>query len=576
MGSISRNETKANEQAEAPPELVDFLEEYNQKSDREPTALDATIVELDCYEPNSQSIRLTGRDLCQHLLITGTTGSGKTTGLLYPMLRDLIAYRASDPRQKMGLLVYDCKSDALEAFVRQQAAAVGRSKDVVVLGTGHYHLDYFSENLSIDDIKDIVEQWSSFIHDEHTFFDQNRKNMLEAGITLYLILRKKPNFSGMLEFLSELINEERAVMEVIDMGQSIKNACKELRKPQLQSKIHNYIQILKAWRVMDQRTKSNCIGCINNVLTPMHSTLMNGLFQNRQKSRRFHMREISEKGKIVILKLPAIAMPTETKFVGNMVKALLLSEILQRSEQTLNPDQRMMGLVMDEYPLVATGNHPRFGDPRQLQTVRSKGVFYLAAVQSFSGLEAEVGSNAMDALLANFGNYFFMRSTEPRLEQYAAIQLGVKMQEITRSPPAPPAPSDLDFAPPPRPRKFRVPRAIIEPGSLSRLESHECYIALSNGYLSKNPHAVVPLFPNLQQSATVEHFTTNKPELPASIKNQMEKIEKRIEKERQREQRSKPSSAQHATHGHEDSQNFEPYDDMEKWTNDKIDDDVPF
>ena len=66
-----------------------------------------SIINLECYEPNSGRICMDARDLCQHTLIVGSTGSGKTTGLMQPMIQNLIEYKASDPVHKLGLVIYD-------------------------------------------------------------------------------------------------------------------------------------------------------------------------------------------------------------------------------------------------------------------------------------------------------------------------------------------------------------------------------------------------------------------------------------------------------------------------------------
>lgn len=78
--------------------------------------------------PN-QPLKLDRESLFQHLLVLGGTGEGKTTAVIKPLLRQVLA----DP--DFGAFISDAKGvlwrDAVEV-----AEALGRSGDVVVLGTG--------------------------------------------------------------------------------------------------------------------------------------------------------------------------------------------------------------------------------------------------------------------------------------------------------------------------------------------------------------------------------------------------------------------------------------------------------
>ena len=65
---------------------------------------------------------------------------------------------------------------------------------------------------------------------------------------------------------------------------------------------------------------------------------------------------------------------------------------------------------MEEYPLVASCG--RFGDGVNLQTIRSKGGFVVAATQGLVSLDMAVGRANREQLMLNFNNRFISRSEE--------------------------------------------------------------------------------------------------------------------------------------------------------------------
>jgi hypothetical protein len=70
------------------------------------------------------------RGLYTGIVIVGAIGSGKTSACIYPYVEQLLAYRASDPEQKIAGLILDVKGD----FCRHLRAILerhGRSGDYI-------------------------------------------------------------------------------------------------------------------------------------------------------------------------------------------------------------------------------------------------------------------------------------------------------------------------------------------------------------------------------------------------------------------------------------------------------------
>jgi hypothetical protein len=72
--------------------------------------------------------RLPEKGMYTGILITGATGSAKTSAAQYPFTAQLIHLHASDPARKMGGLIIDAKGNYAD-FVQDQCARAGRLAD---------------------------------------------------------------------------------------------------------------------------------------------------------------------------------------------------------------------------------------------------------------------------------------------------------------------------------------------------------------------------------------------------------------------------------------------------------------
>ena len=73
--------------------------------------------------------------LYQNILITGTTGSGKTSSAMYPFCRQLIEYEAFNPEKKLSMLILDVKGNFYKK-VLDYANSVSRQDDIVLIKLG--------------------------------------------------------------------------------------------------------------------------------------------------------------------------------------------------------------------------------------------------------------------------------------------------------------------------------------------------------------------------------------------------------------------------------------------------------
>lgn len=76
------------------------------------------------------------KSLYQNILITGTTGSGKTSSAMYPFCKQLIEYKSTDLREKLGMLILDVKGNFYEQ-VLEFAKESFREDDIILIKLGN-------------------------------------------------------------------------------------------------------------------------------------------------------------------------------------------------------------------------------------------------------------------------------------------------------------------------------------------------------------------------------------------------------------------------------------------------------
>ena len=158
------------------------------------------------------------------------------------------------------------------------------------------------------------------------------------------------------------------------------------------------------WQSLDSRTKSNETSTISNLLSAFTNPSVEGLLSKIGK-HRLDLDRLIEGGKIAVVSFPACVDGFSAAVVAKLLKGGYYRAIQKRQGF-----KRLAGIIMDEYPLVASCG--RFGDGVNLQTIRSKGGFVVVATQGLVSLDMAVGRVNREQLMLNFNNRFIFRSEE--------------------------------------------------------------------------------------------------------------------------------------------------------------------
>ena len=172
----------------------------------------------------------------------------------------------------------------------------------------------------------------------------------------------------------------------------------------LKRRLERLKELFLEWQSLDSRTKSNETSTISNLLSAFTNPSVEGLFSKIGR-QRLDMEKILEGGKIAVVSFPACIDGFSAAVVAKLLKGGYYRAIQKRQGF-----KRLAGIIMDEYPLVASCG--RFGDGVNLQTIRSKGGFVVAATQGLVSLDMAVGRANREQLMLNFNNRFIFRSEE--------------------------------------------------------------------------------------------------------------------------------------------------------------------
>ena len=161
------------------------------------------------------------------------------------------------------------------------------------------------------------------------------------------------------------------------------------------------------WQSLDSRTKSNETSTISNLLSAFTNPSVEGLLTKRK--HRLDLDRLIEGGKIAVVSFPACVDGFSAAVVAKLLKGGFYT-VLQKRQNF----KRLAGIIMDEYPLVASCG--RFGDGVNLQTIRSKGGFVVVATQGLVSLDIAIGRVNREQLMLNFNNRFIFRSEEKEVK----------------------------------------------------------------------------------------------------------------------------------------------------------------
>jgi hypothetical protein len=434
--------------------------------------LDEVVVRIPCYEPASDQVLLTGRTLCNHGILVGASGSGKTSILRW-YLKSFIHHRADDPGQRPGLFVFDLNADDTVPLVAKWAREAGREDDLRILSGDEGHLDLFAAVQRLDQLSAATAQlmhgpWAS-LQGDNAYWTETTRILLDAGLTVCFAVEGALRLETVRRFLQDWlvskqlsVDDETLLAGFTQLGRRLS----ECSDKTVVAKLEMARATLEMWAKLDTRTKGILTSLFVDALAPLAAT-ETARYLNIRRPPKFDPEELPL-GRIMVFSLPAALHTESASLLGKTIKARLWTALQQRPQDR---HQRLCGVLADEYHYLASGGHGRSSDVTALATLRSRSVAVVFASQSLDHLANVMGPANFGALMPNFGSHFFFRSAEPHTGALATAIMGSR--EVY--------PKDwedrgvlvIDGSTPP-------PSELVCPtGALARLEPCQAYVSVA-------------------------------------------------------------------------------------------------
>ena len=357
--------------------------------------------------------------LCKHTIFIGSTGSGKTTSLNV-LLRDIIRHNANDEAQKVGLLVFDLKGDNTLFRIRKWAEECGREEDVIdYCADSQFYFDPLGGLDSFRKIPEYVERLYNIFpfQSSEVYWEQSLRKRFKTVLTYCLFRHGKTTYKLFLDELREFTTADSSNNSWRDVMDSVEMVLRALEKKSKGATAESY-EILREllentragvneWQHLDPRTKSNELSTMTNLVSNFGNPITNGYIFAGNNRTRLDVGELVCEGKIVVASFDGISSRQSASAICKLLKSDVYGHIQARQ----NPS-RLVGIVMDEFPLVATDGENISGDGFNMQTIRSKRGFVIAATQGLVGIDLAIGESARRRLMTNFNNVFVFKSNE--------------------------------------------------------------------------------------------------------------------------------------------------------------------
>ncbi|PWU19883.1 MAG: hypothetical protein C5B50_05485 [Verrucomicrobia bacterium] len=403
------------------------------------------------------------RTFCQHFLITGATGSGKTLG---GILRLLFQVFKHEPR--FGGLCVDVKG-LLHEKVVEMAKHFGRPDDVVVLQVrsnsattewrpvnrlnlvGDRSIPFGTYARCVADTAAALGN-----RQEQTFFRRAGQIHIGKGLEALHALGYEVTLENVHNMLVNPGDTARVVKEL---------GTKETTRG-LAEHFQNYL-------AQPPEQLAGIVGTVGNYLHYFTEPAIAEVFC---RDSTFALEDV-DKGKIICLALPQ-KYQTERRFVGTFLKLLFFTHALSRfdADAKRRQLQNMLLFLADEYQQFVTASEDGLSDHSVIDLAREALMAVVAATQSTTSFVPALGTDQAKVLTLNLRNRLIFTSADEDDAKAAAEFLGRKTVK-TRS---------WTWSNGKRSETFTETEDYrVKPHQLRKLRKHQCIVAHANGRFRK-------------------------------------------------------------------------------------------
>lgn len=342
----------------------------------------------------------TEQQLCQHFLITGATGAGKTRSGLVVLLLEL--FRRS---RSFGGLFVDAKG-VLHETVREIADRAGRGGDLIVLQVGNPAGPRF--NLVGDRTVSFSTLARCVVDTAVAQGNRSEQSFFRSAAQLHIARALEAlHVAGCAVTLENVHNvlvnpdDTRALLARLEAGELADHFRQYLAQPSEQL--------------------GGVIGTVRNYLHPFAQPEIAAVFC---RDSTFELRDV-DRGRLVCIAMPQ-RLQTERRFVGTFLKLLFYNHALARFDLPAAERARcnLLVLLVDECQQFVTASEHGMGDHNVVDLIREARVAVIAATQSTTSLLPVLGAEQARVFILNLRNRMIFAAADESDAKTSADAVG--------------------------------------------------------------------------------------------------------------------------------------------------------
>lgn len=358
----------------------------------------------DFFAPNAGlPFRLSLKDLQMHMLVLGGTGSGKTSGVLRPMARQLSAH------DDVGLVIMDGKG-ALPSELSDLPAM--RVVDPGKPGTDVSLVSGVEPAVIVDTIREILAPAAA---GQEQFWINSAAGALRRGA---VIAQAAGGAWWSLFHAAQVVSNKQ------DRDQLIQALVPKAENDPLLREAFAYFRL--EWDTMDEKTRSNILAEIRSWISTITATpeLLRWAKTPAGKDTVDLMSPLTG-GRLGIL-IPEYRYGVAGSVVTALIKARIYSGLKARADHDWTGGKETpVVFIIDEAQEVATTQ-----DAQMLPIGRSLGLAMIAATQGIEGINAKLTEIVADKWLSIFGAVVALGGRSGVTDAFVAQRAGESWQLV--------------------------------------------------------------------------------------------------------------------------------------------------
>ena len=372
----------------------------------------------------NNAIYIPEKGLYQNMIITGTIGSGKTSSAMYPFTKQLIYYKNSSFKEKIGMLILDVKGNYYYQ-VHEFCKKFNRLDDLIVIELGgKYKYNPLNKpnlkaSILANRLKTILLLFSE--NNSESYWLDKAEQILEHSIKLCRLYNNNyVNFSE----IHKLITDKNYYEEKIKM---LKTQFQENKLNE--ENCYNLLTAItffeKEYYALDQRTLSILKSEITRITNCFISDyeVLHTFNPDKTEENFGGLSDIISEGKIVVLNLNISEYKNLSKIIAAYLKLDFQTEVLSRLAK--NNVDRSVAFISDEYhEYVTSTDADFFAQSREAKCIN------IVATQSYTSLLKTLNNeSAVKVIIQNLINKLWLRTDDSFTIEEAQKQIGKEDKE---------------------------------------------------------------------------------------------------------------------------------------------------